>query len=116
MPGRALFPLRDTARAMSQDNVAIVRRLYEGVTARLEIPQELFDPDFELDQLDAGVEVVEEGDDVVALVHLTGRGKASGVEVDVRFYARVKVRDGKIAYVYDHEDRDAALEAAGLTE
>ncbi len=61
-------------------------------------------------------EVVEEGDDVVALVHLTGRGKASGVEVDVRFYAQVKVRDGKIAYVYDHEDRDTALKAAGLSE
>jgi ketosteroid isomerase-like protein len=59
-------------------------------------------------------EVVEEGDNVVALVHLTGRGKASGVEVDVRFYAQFKVRDGKVAYIYDHEDREAALEAAGL--
>jgi ketosteroid isomerase-like protein len=61
-------------------------------------------------------EVVEEGDDVVALVHLAGRGKASGVEVDVRFYAQIKVRDGKVAYIYDHEDREAALEAAGLSE
>jgi ketosteroid isomerase-like protein len=61
-------------------------------------------------------EVVEEGDDVVAMVHLTGRGKASGVEVDVRFYAQIKVRDGKVVYIYDHEDRDAALEAAGLSE
>ncbi len=39
---------------MSQENVEVVRRLYEGVTARLEIPKELFDPDFELDQMDAG--------------------------------------------------------------
>ncbi len=44
---------------MSQENVEIVRRLYERVTARLEIPQELFDPDFALDQMDAGVDVVE---------------------------------------------------------
>jgi ketosteroid isomerase-like protein len=44
---------------MSQENVEIVRRLYEGVNARLETPQELFDPNFELDQIDAGVDVVE---------------------------------------------------------
>jgi ketosteroid isomerase-like protein len=60
-------------------------------------------------------EVIEDGDDVVLLVHITARGAASGVEADVRFYAQVKVRDGKIVYIYDHEDRRAALEAAGLT-
>jgi ketosteroid isomerase-like protein len=61
-------------------------------------------------------EVIEDGDSVVALIHIQARGKASGVEVDVRFYAQIKVRDGKIVYIYDHEDREAALEAAGLRE
>jgi ketosteroid isomerase-like protein len=61
-------------------------------------------------------EVIEDGDDVVLLVHITARGAASGVEANVRFYAQVKVRDGKIVYIYDHEDREAALEAAGLRE
>ena len=61
-------------------------------------------------------EVIEEGDDVVALIHLKGRGRGSGAEADVRFYAQAKVRDGKVAYIYDHEDREAALEAAGLSE
>ena len=61
-------------------------------------------------------EVVEEGDAVVALIHIAGRGRHSGVPADVRFYAQVRVRDGKIAYIYDHEDRAAALEAAGLLE
>jgi ketosteroid isomerase-like protein len=61
-------------------------------------------------------EVIEDGDDVVLLVHITARGAASGVEANIRFYAQVKVRDGKIVYIYDHEDRDAALEAAGLPE
>jgi ketosteroid isomerase-like protein len=61
-------------------------------------------------------EVVEKGDSVVALVHITGRGKQSGIEVDVRFYAQVRARDGKVAYIYDHEDRDSALKAAGLTD
>jgi ketosteroid isomerase-like protein len=61
-------------------------------------------------------EVVEEGDDVVALIHLAGRGKGSGATADIRFYAQVKVRDGKIAYIHDHEDRAAALEAAGIPD
>jgi ketosteroid isomerase-like protein len=60
--------------------------------------------------------VIEDGDSVVASVHIQARGKASGVAVDVRFYAQMKVRDGKVAYIYDHEDRDEALEAAGLGE
>jgi ketosteroid isomerase-like protein len=61
-------------------------------------------------------EVVEEGDDVVVLIHVTGRGRRSGVMTDVRFFAQVKVRDGRVAYIYDHEDRAAALQAAGLQE
>ncbi len=46
---------------MSQENLEIVQRLYEGVTARLEVPQELFDPDVELDQVDVSPEDVEVG-------------------------------------------------------
>jgi ketosteroid isomerase-like protein len=61
-------------------------------------------------------EVVEEGDSAVVLVRIVARGRASGVEVDVRFYAQVKVRDGKVVYIFDHEDRAAALEAAGLQD
>ena len=36
--------------------------------------------------------------------------------VDVRFYAHVKMRDDKVAYIYDYADRAAALEAVGLSE
>lgn len=60
-------------------------------------------------------EVIEAGDDVVACVRIKARGLGSGVEADVRFYAQFKVRDGKVAYVYDHDDRAAAIEAAGLS-
>ena len=55
-----------------------------------------------------------EGDDVVATVHLIGRGRGSGVEVDVRLYGHLKVRDGKVVYLYEHEERADALEAVGL--
>jgi ketosteroid isomerase-like protein len=61
-------------------------------------------------------DVVEAGNAVVARVHIRARGKGSGVEVDLRFYVQIKVRDDKVAYIYDHEDREAALEAAGLSE
>jgi ketosteroid isomerase-like protein len=61
-------------------------------------------------------EVIEEGDSVVAVVHITARGKASGVEVDIRFYPHFKVRDDKVVHIFDHRDRATALEAAGLSE
>ena len=34
----------------------------------------------------------------------------------MRFYAQFKVRAGKVAYIYDHDDRSEALKAAGLGE
>ena len=61
-------------------------------------------------------EVIEEGDSVVASVHITARGEASGAEVDVRLHGHFKVRDDRIVYVFEHEDRTSALEAAGLSE
>jgi SnoaL-like domain len=61
-------------------------------------------------------EVIEERDDAVLLVHIQARGRGSGVEADVRFYAQIQVRNGLVAYIYDHEDRSQALAAAGLSE
>jgi ketosteroid isomerase-like protein len=54
------------------------------------------------------------GDDVVSTARLIGRGRGSGVEVDVRLYAHLKVRDGKVVYLYEHEERADALKAVGL--
>lgn len=50
-----------------------------------------------------------------ATAHLIGRGRGSGVEVGVRLYGHLRVRDGKVVYVYEHEDRGDALKAAGLS-
>jgi ketosteroid isomerase-like protein len=61
-------------------------------------------------------DVVGEGENVVASVHLTGRGKTSGAEVDVRIHFHLKVRDGKVVYVYEHLDKADALEAVGVSE
>src|SRR5213080_1259478 len=38
-------------------------------------------------------EVIEQRDSVIALIHITARGKTSGAKVDVRFHAQFKLRD-----------------------
>jgi ketosteroid isomerase-like protein len=61
-------------------------------------------------------DLVEKGESVVATVRVVGRGKASGVEVDTRLYLHFKVRDDKIVYLYEYEEREPALEAVGLRD
>ena len=61
-------------------------------------------------------DMLDGGDDIVATVHLIGRGRGSGVEVDVRLYGHLKVREGNVVYIYEHENRADALRAAGLAE
>ena len=43
---------------MSEENVETVRRVYEGVNARMEVPRELFDPDYEFDNTELWPDVV----------------------------------------------------------
>ena len=47
---------------------------------------------------------------------LAKRPEGSGITVDVHLYGHFKVRDGKVVYLFEHQDRDAALKAAGLIE
>jgi ketosteroid isomerase-like protein len=56
------------------------------------------------------------GDRVLATVYLRARGRASGIEVDTRFYDVYTVRDGKIVRMDQFTRRSEALEAAGLPE
>jgi ketosteroid isomerase-like protein len=60
-------------------------------------------------------ELTGDGENVVSSVHLTARGRESGVAVDIRIHMQWKVRDGKAYYMYEHGERDAALQAAGLS-
>jgi ketosteroid isomerase-like protein len=60
-------------------------------------------------------QVVDSDDCVIVSIHVTGRGKSSGVEVDVRLHILFKIFDEKIIYIFEHTDRVAALEAAGLS-
>ena len=66
-----------------------------------------------------GIEIEElrgNGEDVFSVLREWGRGLASGIVVEDHDYAHWKVRNGKIAYCYEYETRDEALEAAGLSE
>jgi hypothetical protein len=42
---------------MSQENVEVVRRLYEEFSTRLDVPAELFAPDYEMDMSDMAFDV-----------------------------------------------------------
>jgi hypothetical protein len=59
-------------------------------------------------------ELLDAGDDVVVLTHQLGRGKGSGIEVDMRNAWVFTLRDGKLARIRPYADRAEALAAAGL--
>jgi ketosteroid isomerase-like protein len=62
-------------------------------------------------------ELIDAGEHVVTVVNSTGRGRASGVEVEWPDNAAVwTIRDGKVVRVVWFGTRDEALEAAGLGE
>jgi hypothetical protein len=61
-------------------------------------------------------ELLGRGSDLIAALHIGARGEGSGIDVDVHLYVHFKVRDGKVVYLYEHQDREEALKAAGLAQ
>jgi ketosteroid isomerase-like protein len=61
-------------------------------------------------------EFIDAGDNVVVLLHEYRRGKGSGIELESRTAVVVAVRGGRVTRIQGYMDRDAALEAAGLSE
>jgi ketosteroid isomerase-like protein len=53
---------------------------------------------------------------VVDLVRQTGRGRESGVPIEIHFFEVCTIRDGKLRRVEYFRHRADALEAAGLSE
>jgi ketosteroid isomerase-like protein len=130
---------------MSQANVEVVRRAiayeYYGVGDLAEA-KAIFDPRVVLNPIDEDAssgfdamradmerwasafdelkvtieELIDAGDRVVVVTHHRGRGRASGVEVDTRFYEVYALHGGKVSRVDEYTDRAEALEAAGLRE
>ena len=62
-------------------------------------------------------ELLDAGDNVVAAVTLRGKGRESGIEVQMRLFAIWTLRDAKVVRVVGgYRDRAEALAAAGLSE
>ncbi len=61
-------------------------------------------------------EFIDAGDNVVVLLHEYRRGRGSGVELESETAVVFAVREGRVVRIQGYMDRDAALEAAGLSE
>ena len=57
-------------------------------------------------------EMIDAGDSVIVYHRMRGRGRDSGVEVDLAIYQVVGVRNGQLVRMHDYSMRDEALEAA----
>ena len=66
--------------------------------------------DFEVEEL------IDAGDQVLAVVHERALGRHSGIALDNPVFAVWTLRHGKIARMRGYLDRDEALKAAGLSE
>ena len=62
------------------------------------------------------VEAMDAGDEVVAVLHMMGRGSGSGVDLDETDAHFFTIRKGRIARWQNFNARVEALEAAGLSE
>ena len=128
---------------MSQENVEIVREVYDaysrGDYARV---GGFHDPHIVVVTLEDGVvygndaalanyerwneawewtettveEVIGHGNQVFLAARFQARGRGSGVEIDTRIYEVFTLRDGKIVRIDEFTEREKALEAAGLSE
>ena len=131
---------------MSQENVNVVREAWEAAERHdNEAILPLYDADVEIQGLhglgdrvfrgvggvrefwrdwnaswsESGSEVeewIDAGDNVIAVMHLWGRGKRSGVPVEARQSHVWTVRGGKLWRLWVYDTRDEALKAVGLEE
>lgn len=89
---------------------------YHGHPGLHEWWRSVTDPDMGVDMQMFGLEeLVELGESrFVVLLRATGRGRASGFEVDQAWGAVIGVEDGKIVSAHGYPSRDEVLAAAGL--
>ena len=60
-------------------------------------------------------ELIDAGDDVVAILHQSGRSKTTGLEVDMDFAQVWTLKDGKQTRMRMYADPDDALREVGLS-
>ena len=130
---------------MSQENVEVVRRVYEEWSRGDFSSGDVFDPDVEFDMVDwpgqdrsRGIDemrqawraslsawedfraeptgFIENGAHVVVPTHVTARGRGSGAAVTAETATVWTLDSGKVIRLALHWDAAAALEAGGLSE
>ena len=131
---------------MSQENVELVRRAWEAHARHdNETALRLYASDIEVEVIGlSGLEVyygrdgvrdwfrdmlgpltdlattvdewIDAGDDVIAVLRATGRGRKSGVPVEQREFHVWTVRDEQLRRLRIYQTREEALEAVGLAE
>jgi uncharacterized protein len=139
-------PARDTAGAMSQENVEIVSRALDALNRDgIEAVLEFLDPDVEWTTTGLFVEAgtyrghdgvlryfgamandlefhiepekfIDGGDQVVIPTRIAVRGKRSGATSEATMTVVCSIQDGRIARLRNYFERTEALEAAGLSE
>jgi uncharacterized protein len=60
--------------------------------------------------------LVDRGDRLLCITHVSGRGRGSGVEVDMRVWETYTFREGRIVGREVFRDRSEAFAAAGIEE
>ena len=66
--------------------------------------------------VDECADLIDLGDRVISEVVTHGRGRASGIDAEMKHYGVWTIHDGKVTRVEWFQRRDEALEAAGLSE
>ncbi|HEY4429212.1 MAG TPA: nuclear transport factor 2 family protein [Solirubrobacteraceae bacterium] len=62
-------------------------------------------------------ELLDVGDDrVIAVIHVSGRARISGVPTELRYASVSTIRDGKVIRVREYATKEEALKAVGLEE
>jgi uncharacterized protein len=62
------------------------------------------------------LDLIDAGDSVISVFRWTARGRTSGVETEMTMFGVYDLEGGRILRFRQYESRDAALEAAGLSE
>ena len=104
---------------MSQENIEVVRKAIETFDSDVDAWLTTLDPEIDW-YVSEDRHSVSHGHEAVLGARQrwleTWVRDSYRYEIEDRTYAHWRVRDGKIVYVYEHETRDEALEAAGLRE
>jgi len=106
------------AALISEDGELVpLRAQLEGTTYRGPDGMRRFWSDLNADWEDLRLPIEdlrERGDSVVAIIRMTARGRASGVNIDVRIGSLWELRDGKVTRLESFSDPEEALRAAGI--